>query len=49
MSIPVVQAVRSAILGVALAALVGVTSGQVKSTAKAMTLTSMDYSKSGSS
>src|SRR6185369_3899239 len=40
---PVVQAVRSAILGVALAALVGVNSGQVKSTAKAMTLTPMDY------
>src|ERR1051326_3166322 len=43
MSIPVVQAVRFAILGVALAALGGVTSGQVKSTAKAMTLTPMDY------
>ena len=43
MSTPVVQAVRSAILGVALAGLVGVTSGQVKSTAKVMTLTPMDY------
>src|SRR2546425_3427873 len=43
MSTPVVQAIRSAILGVALAALVGVTSGQVKSAAKAMTLTPMDY------
>ena len=43
MSTLVVQAVRSAILGVALAALAGVTSGQVKSTAKAMTLTPMDY------
>jgi len=43
MSTHVVQAVRSAILGVALAGLVGVTSGQVKSTAKVMTLTPMDY------
>src|SRR2546425_13156026 len=43
MSTPVVQAIRSAILGVALAALVGVTSGQVKSAAKVMTLTPMDY------
>ena len=43
MSTPVVQATKSAILGVALAALVGVTSGQVKSAAKAMTLTPMDY------
>jgi SnoaL-like domain len=43
MATPVVRAVRPAILAVALAALVGVTSGQVKSTAKAMTLTPMDY------
>ena len=43
MSTPVVQAVRPVVLGVALAALVGVGSGQVKSTAKAMTLTPMDY------
>jgi len=43
MSITVVQAIRSVLLGVALAALVGVASGQVKSTAKAMTLTPMDY------
>jgi hypothetical protein len=35
--------VRSAILGVALAALACPTSGRVKSTAKAMTLTPMDY------
>src|SRR5215468_11713536 len=37
------QTVSSAILGVALAALVGTTSGQVKSTVKAMALTPMDY------
>src|SRR5215831_6854760 len=43
MSTPVRQAIRPAILCVALVALVGVTSGQVKSTAKAMTLTPMDY------
>ena len=43
MSTPIVQAVRPVVLGVALAALVGVLSGQVKSTAKAMTLTPMDY------
>ena len=43
MSKPLVQAVWAAVLGVALAALVGVSSGQVKSTAKAMTLTPMDY------
>src|SRR5215471_13187879 len=43
MSTPVLQAVRSAILAVALAALVGSTSGQVKPIVKAMTLTPMDY------
>lgn len=43
MSTSVVRAVRPAVLGVALAALIGVASGQVKSTAKAMTLTPMDY------
>ena len=43
MSIRVLQAVSCAILGMALAALVGTTSGQVKSTVKAMTLTPMDY------
>src|SRR5262249_12950502 len=43
MSTPVAQAVRSAILGVALAGLVGAAGGQVKSSAKAMTLTPMDY------
>src|SRR2546425_4012535 len=43
MSTSAVQAVRPVVLGVALAALVGVTGGQVKSTAKAMTLTPMDY------
>jgi hypothetical protein len=43
MSKPLAQAVRPAVLGVALAALVGVLSGQVKSTVKAMTLTPMDY------
>src|SRR5215472_12856738 len=43
MSTRVSQAVRPAILAVALAALVGVTCGQVKSTAKVMTLTPMDY------
>jgi hypothetical protein len=43
MSKGVVQAARSAILGAALAALAGTTSGQVKSTVKPMTLTPMDY------
>jgi SnoaL-like domain len=43
MTTPTVQTVRPFILCVALAALVGVSSGQVKSTAKAMTLTPMDY------
>jgi hypothetical protein len=43
MSTSIVQAVRPAVLGVALAGLMGVASGQVKSTAKAMTLTPMDY------
>src|SRR5262245_2652375 len=43
MSKPVAQAVRSAILCVALTTVVGITSGQVKSTAKATTLTPMDY------
>src|SRR5215475_104319 len=43
MSKRVLQAVRSAILAVALAALVGSTSGQVKPTVKAITLTPMDY------
>jgi hypothetical protein len=43
MSTPVVQAVRTVVLGVALAALVGVAGGQVKTTVKAMTLTTMDY------
>src|SRR5215475_2889753 len=43
MSKAVLQAVRSAILAVPLAVLVGSTSGQVKPTVKAMTLTPMDY------
>src|SRR5262245_29570800 len=43
MSTPVVRTVRFAILGAALAALLGIASGQVKSTVKAMTLTPMDY------
>src|SRR5499427_1816588 len=43
MSTRVLQAVRLAILGVGVAALAGTTSGQVKSTVKAMTLTPMDY------
>src|SRR5215468_7281532 len=43
MSTRVLQAVRSAILGVALAALVGTSGGQVKSTVNAMALTPMDY------
>ena len=43
MSTRVVQTVRVVLINVALAALVGVTSGQVKSTAKTMTLTPMDY------
>src|SRR6476661_1561345 len=43
MSTPAVQAVRFAIVGVALAALAGTTSGQVKSTVKPMILTPMDY------
>src|SRR5262249_16916694 len=43
MSTPIVQAVRPVVLSVALAALIGVASGQLKSTAKAMTLTPMDY------
>jgi hypothetical protein len=43
MSKPVLQAVGSAILAVALAALVGSTSGQVKPAVTAMTLTPMDY------
>jgi hypothetical protein len=43
MSTRAVQAVRLFILGVALVVLAAITSGQVKSTAKAMTLTPMDY------
>src|SRR5215831_2055798 len=43
MSTRVLQAVRPAILAMALAALVGSTSGQVKPTVKAITLTPMDY------
>jgi hypothetical protein len=43
MSTPAVQAIRPVVLAVALAALVGVLSGQVKPNAKAMTLTPMDY------
>src|SRR5262245_7156409 len=43
MSTRVLKAVRPAILAVALAALVGSTSGQVKPTVKAITLTPMDY------
>src|SRR5262245_42449553 len=43
MSTPVVRTVRFAILGAALAALLGIASGQVKSTVKPMTLTPMDY------
>ena len=43
MSTSVVQAFRPVVLVVALAALVGVAGGQVKTTAKAMTLTPMDY------
>ncbi|HTG73811.1 MAG TPA: nuclear transport factor 2 family protein, partial [Terriglobia bacterium] len=43
MSTRAVQAVRLFILGVALVVLAAVASGQVKSTAKAMTLTPMDY------
>ena len=43
MSTRVLQAARSAVLAVALAALVGTTSGQVKPSVKALTLTPMDY------
>ena len=43
MSTRVLQAARSAVLAVALAALVGTTSGQVKPRVKALTLTPMDY------
>src|SRR5262245_23581900 len=43
MSTSIVPAVSPAVLGVALAALIGIASGQVKSTAKAMTLRPMDY------
>ena len=43
MSTRAVQAVRLFILGAVLTALAAVASGQVKSTAKAMTLTPMDY------
>jgi hypothetical protein len=43
MSTPLVHAVRLVVLGVALAALVGVAGGQVKSTAKLTPLTPMDY------
>src|SRR6516164_8250922 len=43
MSARVLQAARSAVLAVALAALVGTTSGQVKPGVKALTLTPVDY------
>jgi hypothetical protein len=43
MSTRVLQAARSVVLAVALAALVGTTSGQVKPGVKALTLTPMDY------
>jgi hypothetical protein len=43
MSTRVLQAARSAVLAVALAALVGTTSGQVKPRVKALPLTAMDY------
>jgi SnoaL-like domain len=43
MSTRVLQAARSAVLAVALAALVGTTSGQVKPRVKALTLAPMDY------
>jgi hypothetical protein len=43
MSTRVLQAARSVVLVVALAALVGTTSGQVKPRVKALTLTPMDY------
>src|SRR5499427_3783994 len=43
MSTRVLQAARSAVLAVALAAFVGTTSGQVKPSVKALTLTPMDY------
>ena len=43
MATALVRAVRPGILGVAMAALVGVVGGQVKPGAKAMTLTPMDY------
>src|SRR6516164_11149942 len=43
MSARVLQAARSAVLAVALAALIGTTSGQVKPSVKALTLTPMDY------
>src|SRR6516225_7001293 len=43
MSTRVLQAARSAFLAVALAAFVGTTSGQVKPSMKALTLTPMDY------
>src|SRR5215472_7954924 len=43
MSTRVLQVARSAVLAVALAALVGTTSGQVKPRVKALTLTPMDY------
>src|SRR5580698_6126271 len=43
MSTRVLQATRSAILAVALAAIVGTTSGQVKPGVKALPLTPMDY------
>src|SRR5499427_2871844 len=43
MSTRVLQAARSAVLAVALAPLVGTTSGQVKPSVKALTLTPMDY------
>jgi hypothetical protein len=43
MSTRVLQAARSAVLAAALAALVGTTSGQVRPSVKALTLTPMDY------
>src|SRR5215468_7749561 len=43
MSTRVLQAARSAVLAVALAAFVGTTSGQVRPGVKALTLTPMDY------
>jgi len=43
MSTPLIQAARAAVFGVALAAIAGVTTGQVKPTAKTITLAPIDY------